>query len=234
MDRVFVPLLAVALLVSLFAILVPAKPAYTDFSSPVDPPTHSIVLVTSNIGETEYVFPGDTFRIEIIALWVEGLSAWDGALIFDPGYATPTGRIFPGFLDADLHYQIYDDYIQFEQDAESGLSDMVYLAGAEFEAVQGGRPKFFMRYIDLRGQELYAATRAYISIHPGECLGDFADPWGFRNLADIMAMLPAWNTDTDDEAYRAYFDLYPLGDPDGYIDLADIYELIAVWNTPCP
>jgi hypothetical protein len=63
-----------------------------------------------------------------------------------------------------------------------------------------------------------------------KCPGDFDIDWGFRDLADIMAMLPAWNTDCGDAAYDEMFDF----DGDCHIGLYDIMQVVAVWNTPCP
>jgi hypothetical protein len=62
------------------------------------------------------------------------------------------------------------------------------------------------------------------------CLGDFAAPFGFRDLADIMAMLPAWNSDCGDPEYDEMFDF----NDDCHIGLSDIMQVVAVWNTPCP
>jgi hypothetical protein len=62
------------------------------------------------------------------------------------------------------------------------------------------------------------------------CPGDFAAPFGFRDLADIMAMLPAWNSDLGDAEYDEMFDF----DDDGHVGLYDIMQVVAVWNTECP
>jgi hypothetical protein len=63
-----------------------------------------------------------------------------------------------------------------------------------------------------------------------KCLGDFAVEFGTRDLADIMAMLPAWNTDCGDAEYDEMYDL----DGDCHIGLSDIMKVVAVWNTDCP
>jgi hypothetical protein len=62
------------------------------------------------------------------------------------------------------------------------------------------------------------------------CPGDFAPDFGFRDLADIMAMLPAWNTDCGDAEFDEMFDF----DGDCHIGLFDIMQVVAVWNTECP
>jgi hypothetical protein len=61
------------------------------------------------------------------------------------------------------------------------------------------------------------------------CFGDFNGD-GTRDTADIMLMIPHWNTTCGDAGYDALFDV----DNDCDIDLADIMQVVAVWGTDCP
>jgi hypothetical protein len=62
------------------------------------------------------------------------------------------------------------------------------------------------------------------------CPGDFAAPFGFRDLFDIMEMVDVWNSDQGEPEYDEMFDF----DGDGHVGLYDIMQVVAVWNTPCP
>jgi len=67
-----------------------------------------------------------------------------------------------------------------------------------------------------------------LEVHVGPCFCDHNGD-GFRDLADIMLMVPHWNTQCGDPDYDDAYDM----DDDCDIDLADIMACAAVWNTPC-
>jgi hypothetical protein len=72
-------------------------------------------------------------------------------------------------------------------------------------------------------------TGIYVNTRDEGCFGDFNDD-GMRDTADIMLMVPHWNTACGDADYVPEYDV----DNDCDIDLADIMQVVAVWNTPCP
>jgi hypothetical protein len=70
-------------------------------------------------------------------------------------------------------------------------------------------------------------TGIYVNRIGMDCLGDFNGD-GVVDLADIVMMLPAWNTTVGDALYDPLYDL----DADGDIDLADIMTVVSNWG-PC-
>jgi hypothetical protein len=72
-------------------------------------------------------------------------------------------------------------------------------------------------------------TGIYVNEYVESCFGDF-DGNGVVETADIMMMVPHWNTACGDMDYDATYDV----DGDCDIDLADIMQVVAVWGTVCP
>lgn len=179
-----------------------------------------------------------------MTLWganVADVQSWEATISVSCEVLSPTGQVaWGGILPGDsinLGPDFEDHTFVMGQIGDTQYSGNGRLVALEWQATGPGTCAFAVEEIHLwQGagveQEVYDIEGDVVSIVT--CLGDFVEPWGFRDLADIMAMLPAWNSDVGDDNYDVKFDLYPIGDPDGHIGLGDIMVVVSVWNTPCP
>lgn len=73
----------------------------------------------------------------------------------------------------------------------------------------------------------------HIDLYATTCLGDFYVD-GIRDLADVMAMIPAWASHEGEERYDVLFDIWPREGPDGYVGRDDMMVVLDLFNVPCP
>lgn len=216
-------------------------------------PPEGAALIIIDPG-VEEAYPGDVFWVTTWVIDALNIVGWEGVLTYDNGIVEPTGDyvlggLLPGAPCDGLPIPGEDCVIQsidFEDDeriaafqfggiAHSGAGRLM---AVKFDAVMPGTSIFafeeavkgYLFRIGGTVQPLLASPAPQTVKVSEHCPGDFVEPWGFIDLADIMAMVPAWNSDCGDEEYHEAMDR----NDDCHIGLYDVMQVVAMWNTPCP
>lgn len=174
---------------------------------------------------------GDTFWVTAYANGVRDVVAWEFSLVHDTAI-TPTGNHEFGNLWGDSSIKLGPKFSEgvvtvgeFNHRARSGSRALVHI---EFEVV--GTSDFELE-VDLVGFFHYGASKQPAdietwSVRARDCVGDYVEPFGFRDREDIMYILDYMLSNR----YREDMDF----NEDGKITFFDLMQVVSKWDTECP
>jgi len=196
--------------------------------------------------DADAVTEGETFWVTVWVMGAVDVVRWQGTLEYD-GPAEPTGAYVLGGLMPEAsagEIAFKDSAVEAWQEMSEGVTGCGRLMAVEFATFSPGVVGLRFEKVDEWNFLVTSGGSGMAMIappvprevviepfvpEPPVCLGDFNGD-GVRDLADVMLMLPAWNSDCDDPEYEDRFDL----DGDCHVGLYDVMQVVAVWNTPCP
>jgi hypothetical protein len=209
---------------------------YTEFVLPRQPDivdTGDYILVSSFMTEDSddvwHEDADDAVRVKFVYDAEDGTGIYVNSLLCQPVWLRSLTSDSPVSIGHTMHFEAVvtgRPPITYEWDfggagtatgEDTATPTFVYDAPGDYTVVFTAR------------NECPSTVTASIDVTVETCFGDFNGD-GWRTLADIMLMVPHWNTSCGDPGYDPLYDV----DGDCDIDLGDIMQVAAVWNTPCP